>query len=63
MPPRLPFLWDKIDVFAWKPSQMPKIPREVIEHHPKIYPDVRPAQQKPRKQSIEQQNLIHGELK
>jgi hypothetical protein len=25
------------------------IPREVIEHHLKIYPDARPVQQKPRK--------------
>jgi hypothetical protein len=33
-----------IDVFAWQPSQMPGIPREVIEHHLKINPDARPVQ-------------------
>jgi hypothetical protein len=50
-------------VFAWQPSQMPGIPREVIEHHLKIYPDTRPVQQRPRKQSVEQQNFIREEIK
>jgi hypothetical protein len=50
-------------VFAWQPSQMPSIPREVIEHHLKIYPDARLVQQKPRKQSVERQNFIHEKLK
>jgi hypothetical protein len=26
------FLWDNIDVFTWKISDMSGIPREVIEH-------------------------------
>jgi hypothetical protein len=42
---------------------MPGIPREVIEHHLKIYPNVSSVQQKPRKQSIEQQNFIREEIK
>jgi hypothetical protein len=42
---------------------MTRIPREVIEHHLKIYPDARPVQQKPQKQSIERQNFIHEEIK
>jgi hypothetical protein len=50
-------------VFAWQPSQMPGIPREVIEHHLKINPDTRPIQQKPQKQSIEWQNFICEEIK
>jgi hypothetical protein len=36
---------------------------EVIEHHLKIYPDVRPVQQRPRKQSVERQNFIREEIK
>jgi hypothetical protein len=40
------FLWDNVDVFTWQPSQIPRIPREVIEHHLKIYPDARPVQQR-----------------
>jgi hypothetical protein len=42
---------------------MPGIPRDVIEHHLKIYPDARPVQQRPRKQSVERQNFIHEEIK
>jgi hypothetical protein len=38
---------------AWEPSQMPRIPRVVIEHHLKIHPDAKPVSQKPRKQSVE----------
>jgi hypothetical protein len=39
------------------------IPRVVIEHHLKIYPDAKLVQQKPRKQSIERQNFIREEIK
>jgi hypothetical protein len=42
---------------------MSGIPREVIEHHLKIYPDARSVQQKPQKQSIERQNFIQEEIK
>jgi hypothetical protein len=36
------FLHANVDVFAWEPSQMVGIPREVIEHHLKINPDAKP---------------------
>jgi hypothetical protein len=42
---------------------MLRIPREVIEHHLKIYPDARLVQQKPWKQSVERQNFIQEEIK
>jgi hypothetical protein len=57
------FLRANVDVFAWQPSQMSGIPREVIEHYLKINPDARPVQQKPQKQSIEWQNFIREEIK
>jgi hypothetical protein len=38
------------------------IPREVIEHHLKIYPDAKLVQQRPRKQSVEWQNFIREEV-
>jgi hypothetical protein len=57
------FLRAIVDVFSWKPSQMFWIPREVIEHHLKIYPDARPVQQRPQKQSVERQNFIREEIK
>jgi hypothetical protein len=49
-------------VFAWEPSQMPGIPREVIEHHLKINPDAKSVSQKPRRQSIERQDFIRKEV-
>jgi hypothetical protein len=41
---------------------MPRIPREVIEHHQKIHPDARPVSQKPRRQSVERQDFICQEV-
>jgi hypothetical protein len=57
------FLRANVDVFAWQPLQMLGIPREVIEHHLKIYPDARPVQQRPRKQYVERQNFIREKVK
>ena len=37
------FLRDNKDIFAWKPSDMPGIPREVAEHTLKIHPGSRPV--------------------
>ena len=42
---------------------MPGIPREVIEHHLRIYPDATPVCQKPQKQSVERQNFIRKEVR
>jgi hypothetical protein len=41
---------------------MPGIPREVIEHHLKIYPNAKPVSQKPRRQSVERQDFICEEV-
>jgi hypothetical protein len=43
------FLQANVDVFDWQPSRMPWIPKEVIEHHLKIYPNARLVLQRPRK--------------
>ena len=42
---------------------MPGIPREVIEHHLRIYPNTTPVCQKTRKQSVERQNIIREEVR
>jgi hypothetical protein len=42
---------------------MPRIPREVIEHHLKIHPDARPVSQKPWRQSVERQDFIRQEVR
>jgi hypothetical protein len=41
---------------------MPRIPREVVEHHLKINPDAMPVSQKPRRQSVERQDFIRKEV-
>ena len=51
-----------MDVFTWEPSQIPGIPREVIEHRLRIYPYATPVCQKPWKQFVERQNFIREEV-
>jgi hypothetical protein len=62
-PALVAFLQANVDVFAWEPSQMPGIPREVIKHHLKINPDARPVSQKPCRQSVERQDFIQKEVR
>ena len=47
------FLRSNNEVFVWEPKQLVGIPREVIEHHLNVCPNVRPVKQKVRRQSIE----------
>jgi hypothetical protein len=43
------FLRANKDTFAWKPSDMPGIPREVAEHELRILPRSKPVQQRLRR--------------
>jgi hypothetical protein len=43
------FLRANTDIFAWSPSDMPGIPREVAEHSLDILPDSRAVQQRLRR--------------
>src|SRR5215216_1950046 len=52
-----------VDVFAWQPSDIPGVPREVIEHHLDVCPHVWPVKQKVRKQALERQQFIVEEIK
>lgn len=52
-----------VDVFAWKPSDIPGVPREVIEHRLAVYPHARPVKQKVRKQALERQQFIADKIK
>ena len=56
-------MWVNIDVFAWQPSDIPGVPREVIEHHLVVCPHARPVKQKVRKQALERQQFIAEEIK
>jgi hypothetical protein len=40
------FLWENVDVFAWKISDMPEIPRGVIEHKLGIDPSYKSIKKK-----------------
>jgi hypothetical protein len=43
------FLKGNLDVFAWNPSDMPRIPREVTKHKLNIKPSAKPVKQKLRR--------------
>ena len=47
------FLRENKEVFAWEPDQLVGVQREVVEHHLKVCPNVRPVKQKARRQSTE----------
>ena len=43
------FLHANTDIFAWRPSDMPAIPREVAEHSLDILPNSKPVKQRLRR--------------
>ena len=47
------FLCTNRKVFAWEPNQLAGVPRDVIQHHLNVCPNVRPVKQKARWQSTE----------
>ena len=49
-------------MFAWTPSEMSGVPREVIEHHLAVCPNARPVKQKARLQAPEKQEFIMKEV-
>ena len=49
-------------MFAWQPSDIPGVPREVIEHHLAVCPHAKPVKQKVRKQALERQEFIAQEI-
>jgi hypothetical protein len=57
------FLQANTEVFAWKPSDMPGVPREVIEHHVAVHPEARPIQQKLRRQAPDRQDFIRKQVR
>ena len=50
-------------MFAWQPSDIPGVPRKVIEHHLVVCPHAWPVKQKIRKQAVEHQEFIAEEIK
>jgi hypothetical protein len=40
------FLQENRDIFAWKPANMPGVPRELIEHELHLNPNAKPVKQR-----------------
>jgi hypothetical protein len=57
------FLHANADIFAWIPSDMPGIPREVAEHSLDILPYSRVVQQRLRRFDEERRRAIRVELR
>jgi hypothetical protein len=57
------FLHANADIFAWSPSDMPGIPREVTEHSLDILPHSRAVQQRLRRFDEERRRAIGAELR
>jgi hypothetical protein len=57
------FLCSNTDIFAWSPSDMPGIPREVAEHSLDIVPNSRAVQQWLRRFYEERHRAIGVELR
>ena len=51
-----------VDVFAWQPSDIPGVPREVIEEHLVVCPHARPVRQKVQKQQCRGKLSSHEHL-
>ena len=56
------FLRANADIFAWSPSDMPGIPREVTEHALDIRSESRPARQRLRRFDEEKRRAIGEEV-
>jgi hypothetical protein len=56
------FLQDNLDVFGWKISDMPRIPKEVIEHKLGIDPSFKPIKKKERRYTTERHVAIRQEV-
>ena len=56
------FLRENADIFAWKPSDMPGVPRELAEHSLKVDPSAKPIKQRLRRFAQDRKEAIRVEL-
>jgi hypothetical protein len=56
------FLRDNVDIFAWSPSDMPGVPRELAEHRLEVNKTARPIKQKLRRFAKDQRQAIEVEV-
>ena len=57
------FLRANKEIFAWEPNQLVGVPREVIQHHLRVCPNMRPVKQRARRQSTKKQAFIVQETR
>ena len=57
------FLRANQEIFAWEPNQLVGVLREVIQHHLRVCPNIRPVKQRERRQSTEKQAFIVQETR
>ena len=57
------FLRANADVFAWKPIDMPRVPREKIEHSLNVSPTAKPIKQKLHRFAPDKKEAIRVEIK
>jgi len=56
-------LRDILDLFAWKPSNMPEIDPSVVSHHLAVSPGIKPVLQRKRKLGKERRKDVDDEVK
>src|SRR5579883_1945204 len=56
------FLQENRDIFAWKPSDMPGVPRSLIEHSLNVDPTAKPKKQRLRHFAQERRDAIKAEI-
>jgi hypothetical protein len=56
------FLRKNVSMFAWKPTNMPGVPREFIEHFLDVSKTAKPIKQKLRRFSRDKKEVIRVEV-
>jgi hypothetical protein len=56
------FLQENRDIFAWKPADMPGVPREMIEHELHLDPQAQPVKQRLRHFTQDKKDVIKKEI-
>ena len=52
------FLHQNWDIFAWKPSNMPGVPRVLAEHHLRVDPKIKPIKEHLRWSAVQKRKAI-----
>jgi hypothetical protein len=56
------FLQKNRDIFAWKPANMPGVPRELIEHELHLDPKAKPVKQRLHRFTQDKKDIIKKDI-